>query len=100
MKLALASRINSALIILFVFLMVTVGIWGWIQMEKPYAYNREYQQIQNIVNLDIRITLERYLRSGNATLLLEAENHLNKLSQINVDWLPQDATSKIKKSTS
>ncbi|MCW9031845.1 MAG: methyl-accepting chemotaxis protein, partial [Gammaproteobacteria bacterium] len=32
--------------------------------------------------------------------LLEAENHLNKLSQINVDWLPQDATSKIKKSTS
>ncbi|MCW8988466.1 MAG: hypothetical protein OQK75_12440, partial [Gammaproteobacteria bacterium] len=60
MKLALASRINSALIILFVFLMVTVGIWGWIQMEKPYAYNREYQQIQNIVNLDIRITLERY----------------------------------------
>lgn len=100
MKLALASRINSALIIFFVFLMVTVGIWGWIQMEKPYAYNREYQQIQNIVNLDIRITLERYLRSGNATLLLEAENHLNKLSQINVDWLPQDATSKIKKSTS
>ena len=72
MNLAVVSRVNSALIMFFVFMMVSVGIWGWIEMEKPYTYTREYQETKNIIDVDVKITLERYLRSGNASLLLEA----------------------------
>lgn len=98
MNLAVVSRTNSALIIFFVFMMVLVGVWGWIEMEKPYAYTREYQETKNIIDLDVKITLERYLRSGNASLLLEAQNHLVNLSQRNVEWLPEEVNNNIKDS--
>lgn len=91
MKLAVASTLNNTLIILFIILMISVGIWGWVQIEKPYHYNKEYQDIKNIVDVDVRVTLERYLRTGNASLLLEAENKLNSLSQTKPDWLPEQA---------
>jgi len=98
MNLAVVSRINSALIIIFIFLMVAVGIWGWIEMEKPYAYSNEYQKTKNIVDVDVRITLERYLRSGNASLLLEAQNHLLKVSPRKADWLPEEVKLNIESS--
>ncbi|MGD8524869.1 MAG: methyl-accepting chemotaxis protein [Thioalkalispiraceae bacterium] len=79
--------------------MILVGIWGWLQMEKPYRYNRDYQHMQNIANVDVRLTLERYLRTGDATLLLEAENHLKNLLLQDMSWLSVKARKDIKKST-
>ena len=98
MNLAVVSRINSGLIIVFVFLMVSVGVWGWIEMEKPYTYSNEYQKTKNIVDVDVRMTLERYLRSGNASLLLEAQNHLLEISPRDVNWLPEEVSLNIENS--
>jgi len=95
MKLAVISRTNSALIIFFVSMMVGVGIWGWSEMEKPYAYNREYQQYKYIADVNVRVTLERYLRTSNASLLLTAGNYLKQLSQQKVEWLPEKARQNI-----
>jgi len=98
MNLAVVSRVNSGLIIVFVFLMVSVGIWGWIEMEKPYTYSNEYQKTKNIVDVDVRMTLERYLRSGNASLLLEAQNHLLEISPRDANWLPEEVSLNIENS--
>lgn len=87
MKLSVVSKSVSISSLILTFLAVLIGVWGWIQLEKPYRIYAEYQQYRTTINMDVRVLLEQYLRSSDPTFLQQAELRLNDLEAIEVDWL-------------
>jgi len=90
MKLQSVTQIISVLIIFFTSIAIVTGVWGWDQMERPYKINQEYNNFNNVINSDVYIKLERYLGTGNASFLKEAESSLMLLSSSKLLWLSDD----------
>lgn len=96
MKLSVVSKSVSISSLILTFLAVLIGVWGWIQLEKPYRIYAEYQQYRTTINMDVRVLLEQYLRSSDATFLQQAELRLNELEAIEVDWLNETEKNELK----
>lgn len=87
MKLITASKLLISAIVILILISISIGIWGWNELDKPYQINKEYQQRKSLFDVDIRILLERYLASGNADLLQQAETKLAQLIDSDIAWL-------------
>ena len=96
MKLSVVSKSVSISSLILTFLAVLIGVWGWIQLEKPYRIYGEYQQYRTTINMDVRVLLEQYLRSSDPTFLQQSELRLNELEQIEVDWLNETEKNELK----
>ncbi|MGB1800134.1 MAG: methyl-accepting chemotaxis protein [Gammaproteobacteria bacterium] len=96
MKLSVVSKSVSISSLVLTFLAVLIGVWGWIQLEKPYRIYGEYQQYRTTINMDVRVLLEQYLRSSDPTFLQQAEIRLNELEKIEVDWLNEAEKNELK----
>ncbi len=89
MKLSSVSRILTSAIVGLLILSAVTGIWGWRQLDKPYQIAGEFQLYRNTFDIEVRILLERYLASGQADLLQQAEDKLNSLLERRFDWLEE-----------
>lgn len=89
MKLSSVSRILTSAIVGLLILSAVTGIWGWRQLDKPYQIASEFQLYRNTFDIEVRILLERYLASGQADLLQQAEDKLNTLLERRFEWLAE-----------
>ncbi|MCG6201753.1 methyl-accepting chemotaxis protein [Psychromonas antarctica] len=96
MKLKTVSHSISSLIILFTISLILIGAWGWKKMDSPYQISQEFYKNKGIIDTEIRITLERYLSSGDANLLHSAQTTLAQLANKKVDWLSESENKNIK----
>ena len=96
MKLSSVSKAVSFSNLFLTLLAVLIGCWGWVQLERPYRIYHEYQQLRTIVNMDVRVLLEQYLRSSDPSFLQQAEVSLNELQNIKVDWLNAEEKNALK----
>ncbi len=87
MKLSFVSRLITFVIVFALILSSIVAIWGWYQLDKPYQMTQEFKQYRNTFDIDTRILLERYLATGQANLLQDAENQLAIMKTKTFDWL-------------
>ncbi len=76
---------------------VAIGTWGWKELEKPYQISHDFQQRKALFDIDARILLERYLASGNADLLQQAETTLQQLIDSDIYWLNAEDNASIKR---
>jgi hypothetical protein len=90
MKLSSVSRILTSAIVGLLILSAVTGIWGWRQLDKPYQISSEFQDYRNTFDIEVRILLERYLASGQADLLQQAEDKLEQLLEQQFDWLGEE----------
>ncbi|EEF81358.1 methyl-accepting chemotaxis protein [Methylophaga thiooxydans] len=95
MKLSTVSRSLIIAVITLLTLSAAIGIWGWRQLDKPYQISEQFKQYRDVFDIDARILLERYLASGQANLLLEAENKLEKMAAESLDWLSPEENQQI-----
>lgn len=95
MKLSSVSRILTFAIVGLLMISVVVGLWGWRQLDKPYQITAAFQQYRNTFDIEVRILLERYLASGNADLLQQAQSKLTSLLEQRIDWLGDEDNQKI-----
>ena len=95
MKLSFVSRLISFVIVFALMLSAVVAVWGWYQLDKPYQITQEFKQYRNVFDIDTRILLERYLASGQANLLQDAENQLNAMKTKTFDWLSESDNTAI-----
>lgn len=89
MKLSSVSRMLTSAIVGLLILSAVTGIWGWRQLDKPYQITNEFKLFRNTFDIEVRILLERYLASGQADLLQQAEDKLNTLLERRFDWLAE-----------
>lgn len=87
MKLSVVSRAVSLSILFFIFIALTIGGWGWLELNRPYQISQDYQAYKTTVDNDIQVLLERYLRSSDAAFLQNAETRLEELAAMPLDWL-------------
>jgi len=95
MKLSYISKWLISAVILFIVLSVSIGVWGWIQLDKPYQLSREHQQRVAKFDINVITLLERYLVSGNADLLQQADTTLQGLIEEQIDWLSEDENQQL-----
>lgn len=95
-KLYTVSKIFITAVIFFIIFSLGIGIWGWKELDKPYQITHDFQQRKALFDIDARILLERYLASGNADLLQQAETTLQQLIDSDVYWLSEDDNAAIK----
>lgn len=88
----LTKLIASSIAILLMFICAFI-IWAWQEMDKPYQISNSYHEIKSHLETDMRIPLEQYLSSGDATQLQQAEKQLNKLQTKTIDWLDDSQQS-------
>ncbi len=96
MKLTSASKLLISAIIALILISISIGIWGWKQLDRPYQINQDFQQRKALFDVDVRILLERYLASGNAELLQQAETTLEQIVADDINWLDQQQNVEIK----
>jgi len=94
-KLSFVSRLITFVIVFALILSSAVAVWGWYQLDKPYQITQEFKQYRNAFDIDTRILLERYLASGQANLLQDAENQLDTMKAKTFDWLSESDNSAI-----
>lgn len=87
MKLSDVSKILIAVIVIFIVSSLSIGIWGWNELDKPYKISQEFQRYKSDFDTKTRILLERYLNSGNADYLQQAETILQQLHDTDLAWL-------------
>ncbi|HEC59983.1 MAG TPA: methyl-accepting chemotaxis protein [Methylophaga sp.] len=98
MKLSDVSKVLITIIVSFIIGAVAIGIWGWSELDKPYKISQSFQTYKSAFDTDTRILLERYLVTGNAGNLQQAEEILDSLLATNINWLTQQDNLKIKES--
>tara|TARA_R110002049_G_scaffold252224_4_gene426661 strand:+ start:697 stop:2634 length:1938 start_codon:yes stop_codon:yes gene_type:complete len=97
-KLSDVSKILITIIVSFIISAVVIGIWGWNELDKPYKISQTFQTYKSAFDTDTRILLERYLVTGHADNLQQAETILDRLYAINIDWLDEQDNSDIQES--
>jgi methyl-accepting chemotaxis protein len=95
MKLSHVSRALTLAIVALLMISSAIGVWGWRQLDKPYQIADSFQQYRNTFDIEVRLLLERYLASGNADLLQQAETRLNGLQEQAIDWLSETDNQQI-----
>lgn len=98
MKLSDVSKILITIIISFIISAVVIGIWGWNELDKPYKISQTFQTYKSSFDTETRILLERYLVTGHADNLQQAETILDRLYATNIDWLNEQDNIEIQKS--
>lgn len=100
MTLSNASKILTAVILFFIIISTSIGLWGWKQLEKPYEISQDFQHYQSKFNTDTRVLLAHYLLSGNADKLQQAETFLLQLQDDTIPWLDAAKNKQLKQSYS
>lgn len=95
MKLSTVSRVLVIIVATLLTLSAAIGIWGWRQLDKPYQISEQFKQYRDVFDVDARILLERYLASGQADLLQQAENKLDEMATKSLDWLSEEENQQI-----
>lgn len=95
MKLSTVSRILISVVILLLTLSAAIGIWGWRQLDKPYQISEQFKHYRAVFDIDARILLERYLASGQADLLQQAENKLDEMASVSLEWLSEQENQQV-----
>ena len=84
----LTKTLSSSIALLLLFISTFI-VWAWQEMDKPYQINQSYHAIKTQLESDITLSLERYLGSGDAGKLQQAENQLKRLKTQPINWLNQ-----------
>jgi methyl-accepting chemotaxis protein len=95
-KLYTVSKLFITAVIFFILMSVAIGIWGWKELDRPYQISHDFQQRKALFDIDARILLERYLASGNADFLQQAETTLQQLIDSDIYWLNEGDNASIK----
>ena len=90
MKLIFVSRALITAMLLLILIAAAAGFWGWQQLDKPYQIVQQFQQYKSTFDSDIKELLARYLASGDAELLQQAETKLIDLQDSRQYWLSDD----------
>lgn len=96
MKLSDVSKILISIIITFIISTVVIGIWGWNELDKPYKISQAYQTYKASFDTETRVLLERYLATGDADNLQQAETVLHRLHATEISWLTEQDNTTIK----
>ena len=96
MNLTTVSKLLISAIISLLLISVSIGVWGWKQLDRPYQINQDFQQRKALFDVDVRVLLERYLATGNANLLQQAETSLEAMIISDIDWLSEQDNADIK----
>jgi len=88
-RLSVVSRWLAIFMAAGLMIGVLAGIWGWQQLDKPYQIAQQFQQFKSRFDIEVRVLLARYLASGDADLLQQAETQLVELSTVEQTWLTE-----------
>jgi methyl-accepting chemotaxis protein len=97
-KLSDVSKILITIIVSFIISAAVIGAWGWNELDKPYKISQSFQTYKSAFDTDARILLERYLATGHADNLQQAETILDHLYATNINWLNKQDNIDIKQS--
>jgi methyl-accepting chemotaxis protein len=97
-KLSDVSKILITIIVSFIISAVVIGIWGWNELDKPYKISQTFQKYKSAFDTDARILLERYLVTGHADNLQQAEAILDNLLLTDISWLSEQDNLDIQQS--
>lgn len=95
MKLSTVSQVLIIIVVTLLTLSAAIGIWGWRQLDKPYQISEQFKQYRDVFDIEARILLERYLASGQADLLQQAENKLDEMAAGSLAWLSVEENQQI-----
>ena len=95
MKLSDVSKWLISAVVFFIVISVGIGVWGWVQLDKPYQISREHQKRAALFDVQVLTLLERYLVTGNADLLQQAETTIQALIEENIEWLDEQENQRI-----
>lgn len=98
MKLSDISKILITVIITFIISAIAIGIWGWNELDKPYKISQSFQTYKSSFDTNTRILLERYLSTGHADDLQQAESILEQLHASDILWLNEQENLTVKSS--
>lgn len=100
MRLSVVSRWLAVFMAVGLMIAVLAGIWGWQQLDKPYQITQQFQQFKSRFDIEVRVLLARYLASGDADLLQQAESQLIELSTVKQGWLNEQDNQTIQSAIS
>ena len=98
MKLSDVSKILITIIVSFIISAVVIGMWGWNELDKPYKISQTFQKYKSAFDTDARILLERYLVTGHADNVQQAEAILDGLLLTDITWLNEQDNLAIQRS--
>ncbi|WP_296061842.1 methyl-accepting chemotaxis protein [uncultured Amphritea sp.] len=79
MKISQINLMAGSLLLLVITTMATSMLWSLERLDESFAQTRNYQLLQEEVNTQINRPILIYLSSGNASLLTDIDNALNRL---------------------
>lgn len=94
-KLSDVSKLLIGVIAFFSLVSLSIGIWGWNELDKPYEIQQSFQKYKSNFDTKTRILLERYLNTGNATHIQDAESILIELHDTELTWLDEHDNQQI-----
>jgi len=97
-KLSDVSKILITIIVSFIISAVVIGMWGWNELDKPYKISQTFQKYKSAFDTDARILLERYLVTGHADNVQQAEAILDGLLLTDITWLNEQDNLAIQRS--
>ena len=100
MRLSVVSKWLAFFMAASLMIAVLAGIWGWQQLDKPYQIAQQFQQFKSRFDIEVRVLLARYLASGDADLLQQAETQLVELSAVEQTWLDEQENQTIQSAIS
>ena len=95
MSVSILTKITSSCILFLLLLISFFILWAWQEVDKPYQINQSYHEIKEDLKVDIGLSLEQYLRSGNTSKLSEAESKLDELKSEPIYWLNEEQKESI-----
>jgi len=99
MKISQINLVAGSLLLLVITLMAASMIWSLERLDESFAQTRNYQLLQEEVDTQVNRPILIYLSSGNASLLTDIDNALNRLIETDtrVKSLTADGTPEIQK---
>ncbi len=88
MKIATVTRATSVVLVLIAVSLAATLFWGLQRLDSAFSATQSYNQLKEEVALDLRRTLQEYLRTGNALKLSAAEQQIDQLTGQRLQLLP------------
>lgn len=79
MKISQINLVAGSLLLLVITIMATSMLWSLERLDESFAKTRDYQLLQEEVDTEVNRPILIYLSSGNASLLTDIDNALNRL---------------------
>ena len=76
-------------------LMIALLLWGKTEIDKPFIQQQVFNEVKSKFFIDLNSSIESYLQTSDASLLLESEKLIQTLAKDEVTRLPESVQDEI-----